>query len=195
MEIRNRIIKTELVNWKSMKLKTLATALEVDEKTIQNYAKAAKDLKLNLRETKGSYNTLEFVKYLHRMWKKAEKENQKNIFTKDENNKLLKIKIYERVISLREKARQLVSAEDAKIVFAHIKSSVNTNMDIFFEDTMNIVKADIGKEKEMTIRESYNELKKFLAAQSVKDKLVRIESILDDDFVFTEHKEADETKH
>jgi len=173
-----------------MKVKTLATALEVDEKTIQNYAKVAKEFKLNLRETKGSYNLFELVKFLHRMWKKAEKENKKNTYAKDGNDKLLKIKIYERVISLREKARKLVSVDDAKIVFAHIKSSVNTNMDIFFEDTMNIIKADIGKEKEMTIRENYNELKKFLAAQSVKDKLVRIESILDDDFVFTEHKEA-----
>lgn len=95
------------------------------------------------------------------------------------------------IMDLREKAKQLVPVSNVKIVIGYFKSTVNSSLDAYIEDILTLLKPDINSEKEMKIRESYNELKRLLSCLSIKDKLIREESLLDDDFILKVNMETD----
>jgi len=93
------------------------------------------------------------------------------------------------IIDIKEKAKQLIPASSVKNVIGYFKSTVNSSLDAYIEDLLTLLKSDISPEKELKIRESYNELKRLLASLSIKDKLVRDEALLDDDFILRTNME------
>lgn len=173
-----------------MNVKTLATALGVDVKTIQNYAKTAKGLKLELRETKGNYNLLEFIKFLHQMWKKTEKETQKNTYAKDEQEKHFMLKNIEKEFDIKKKSGELLPVDLVEHCVSYFTVSTSNAIDSTHNEINAMLRDKIEKQINNKVSERFNELKLFLNQLSFDDIPQTEEAALNKDYTLTIKPEA-----
>ena len=186
MEIKNKILQTELVV-KEPNLKIFAKHLEVDKKSIQNYAKLANEKNIVVKdaETRGVYLAEGFMKLFYILWKDAEDKLAKKLAADNAKESNYRLKNWDMILSIKQRAGELAKAEDTRLSMSYITKTANDSINRLMNEILTDIRDVITPQIDKSIRTRFKDLIKLLGTLKPPRIDDNHEAFLEQDFILT----------